>query len=295
MAQEKLSSSKSPLVGDLLVLIAMAIFATYALFLRSFANIPVAVFLISFQVVGAFASILIAVLQKEKFPPQAAWKLLLALAFVASANDLCYFFSFRMTTIANAELAHQMVSCFVAVLAPLLLQEKTLRSEWLALAFSLAGIGVLYSDKTQFSRQSDLAGISLALLSALFYALLIVLYRKLNQLHIRLSVINASRYLISILMVSPLLCVSSVWTPGFNDLVILLSFGLLFAVLASFMHNYAMSLTRALHVSVIGKTEPVFAIICAGLFLHEPVTMPECLGGLLILGSTLWLATQRDK
>ncbi len=280
------------LYGDLLVLFAMSLFGGYALFLRFFPDINPLLFLLAFQVVGLVFFWPMA--WRQGFPALSSRekRLLAALAVVALANDLTYFVAFRLTTVANAAVAHQMVSVFLLFFAPLFLKEKTRRNEWIALGLAVIGTGVLYSDGIALGWSHTL-GITLGLASAVFYALLIVLYRKLvkEESGRTVSVVNTWRFALSVLILLPIL--------GWNGTLVemnwsmfwpLAAFGFLFAFVASGIHNYGISRTRALHVSILGKSEPVFATAYAVFFLSELPTIPAIVGGILIIGSSFWLA-----
>jgi len=281
----------STLIGDCLVLIAMALFGTYSLFLRLCPNIPTLEFLLAFQLVGAAVlGIHECFTERKAAIDKRAWFLLGALTLVALGNDLCYFAAFRLTSIANAAVGHQTVSIFLLLLAPLFLGEKTTRSEWLALVVALLGVAILYSDHFGFTQRHDLLGTSLAVLSGLFYAVLIVLYKRLHALGLSIATINWWRYFFSAILLLPIVLSLEHWQPSSLDLLILVDFGVLFAVIAAGLHIYAMSRTRAMHVSIIGKSEPVFATVYALLFLSEVPSAQAVIGGILIVGSSIWLA-----
>src|SRR5271156_4351512 len=108
-----ISKRNSILTGDVLVLVAMALFGSYPLFLRFFPNIPTLAFLLAFQVVGAVAFGSFQCFSERTPIKGNRLALLAALAVVASGNDLAYFFALRLTSVANAVLAHQMVSGFL--------------------------------------------------------------------------------------------------------------------------------------------------------------------------------------
>ena len=80
-----------------------------------------------------------------------------------------------------------------------------------------------------------------------------------------------------------------------DDLALLVAFGILFAVIASGIHNLGISRTRSLHASILGKSEPVFAIIYAWIFLSEGPSMRTVIAGVLIIGASTWLALRAHK
>jgi drug/metabolite transporter (DMT)-like permease len=50
-----------------------------------------------------------------------------------------------------------------------------------------------------------------------------------------------------------------------------------------------------MHVSIIGKSEPVFVIIYSFLLLGSVPTTLALVGGVLIMGSSVWLALQEQE
>lgn len=275
--------------GDSYVLLAMLIFGTYPLFLRFFPEIPLITFLFSFQVVGVLAFLLLQYKKGFSKISRSQIILLTTLAIVALGNDLSYFLAFRLTSVANAALGHQMVSVFLLFLASIFLKEKTRQKEYLALGASLLGILIIYSRGLSVHSATDIIGISLSLLSALFYALLITHYRYLSR-EFSVVTINFFRYLISTILLLPIIFFFQDFRVSGNEIPILVAFGILFAVIASGIHNLGMSQTRALHVSIIGKTEPIVAVCYAYLFLHEIPSLEAILGGTLIIGASFYLA-----
>lgn len=286
--------------GDALVFASMLIFGSYILFLRFFPVIPAFMFLFAMQAIGAIGFFFFA----EKKCLVSAFRknirLFLGLVLVTLGNDLSYFMAFRMTSGANAAFSHQMVSVFLLFFAPWFLAERTTKNEWWALIVSFIGLGVLYIPAISFrggqTMWTNIGGIGLGTLSAVFYALLIIGYRKLNQERgLPISEINFWRFSVSTILMLPVIIYAGGVEIIQTNLWTLAAFGLLFAVIASGMHNYAIAHTRALHVSIIGKSEPIIAALYAFLWLNETPTAFILLGGALILGSSVWLAFQKEN
>lgn len=285
--------SAPTIAGDFLIFLSMGIFGTYPLFLRFFPKIPTINFLFFFQIVGALAFFFIILIRHESYAVSLKTKqLLFLLALSAILNDLCYFAAFRLTTVANAALSHQLVSVFLLFLAPYFIKEKSRKSESIALGVSILGVIFLYSKGLTLGNRADLYGISLGILSAFFYSLIIMLYRYLPTCGMTISYINFWRYtLSSVLLLPVVLSFASIKT---EELLPLTLFAFLFAVIASGIHNLGLSKSRALHGSIIGKSEPVIAGLYAFIFLAEVPTPTVVLGGLLIVGSSIWLAVKDD-
>lgn len=280
--------------GDSWVILAMLIFGTYPLFLRFFPHIPTLLFLFFFQLVGALTFLLLQF--RIGFPSLNRFSifLFLSLAVVALGNDLSYFIAFRQTTVANATLGHQMVSVFLLFLTGVFLGERTQPKEYLALLFSLIGIGIIFYPRLSLQSSQDILGISLSVLSAIFYAFLIIHYRYLSR-KFPITTINFFRYSFSTLLLLPMTAVFKNFHFTNFDLGVLLIFGFLFAVVASGIHNFGISKTKALHVSIIGKSEPVITIFYAFLFLKETPSLEVIFGGALIIISSLFLSLEKPK
>lgn len=283
--------------GDVLIFLAMAIFGSYPLFFRLFQGIHPLTFVLAFQVIGAVAFLILSAGRIHAAHSPRDWMLLLGLALVALANDVLYIASIRLTSIANAAVAHQSVSIFLLPLAPLILQERTRREEWIALIFSLLGISVLYWGGFRLSTADDLIGITLGILSGLFLALLFILYRVVpdQDRGINTRMVNFWRYIISAILLLPFAPLMGITTVSQSDVIPIVMFGALFAVVASGIHTFALNQTRSLHASIIGKSEPVFAMIYAFFVLNEQPTVEVMVGGILIIGSSIWLALRKEK
>ncbi len=278
------------LQGDLLVIASMVIFGSYPLFLRFFPEIPALAFLFAFQVVGALA---LAITGGIGRPTRPELLLLIGLAVVAIGNDLCYFLAYRTTTVANAAIAHQSVSIFLVFLTPLLLKEATRRQEWIALSVSLVGIVILYSRGAGLDGGDNLLGITFGVLSGFFYALLIISYTVILRRGLRIRMVNFWRYGISTALLLPFVSLLGVSAIRPGDLIPLIAFGVLFAVVAGGIHVLGISRTRPLRASILGKTEPVFAIVLALILLNEVPSIEAVIGGVLIIGSSVWLTLSK--
>lgn len=294
-ASEK-EEKRSLLSGDVLILLAMAIFGLYAIFIRLFPGVSPLAFLFAFQLVGA-ASFAIPSLRDPTNISRAKRQvpLLFSLALVAMGSDLLLFLAVRMTSIANATVAHQSVSIFMLFLAPLFAKKKTRKQELVALSISMLGMSLLYYRGLQVGTGKDIAGISLGVLSGLFYALIILLYGLIHSRGVSLTMTSFVRYAISTLLLAPFIPLMGLNSVKPHDLFPLLVFGLTFAVIATAIHTAGITKTRPLHATILGKSEPVFAIVYAVFILGEAPTTEAVVGGVLIAGSSVWLAVRKEK
>lgn len=239
------SISKLPFSrGDGMVLLAMAMFGTYPLFLRFFSSIPFLYFLFAFQIIG-FLGFGLATKREHKAVPfnPRLMRLFFLFAAVAVLNDVCYFWGFRLTLVANVAFAHQMVSVFLLFLALRFLGEKVRKNEWTALVVALIGIALIYGGGLSFGR-NDLLGITLGL-AGFFYACVILFYRYLPSRGLTNARINAWRYGLGIFLVLPFVNDLGGKALTWADVGALLFFGLFFAVIGVRIHSIAMGVKQA--------------------------------------------------
>lgn len=284
---------KMKISGDVLISVAMLLFGAYSLFLRFFSAIPTITFLFAFQIVGVIGFFFLVPQRKFLLGRLQNYQFLIALAVLSLANNLSYFLAFRLTAVANAAIAHQMVSVFLLILAPWLIGEKTKKNEFVALVISLLGITILYGGGLTFTRSMDFWGITLGLASAVFYALLIILYRHLPQRGIPIETVNFWGYAIGAVILLPFMPIVGGFAITMKDILPLALFGFIFAVIAVWIHTSGISRTRPLHASIIGKSEPVIASFYALIFLGEIPSAYVLIGGAMIIGASLWLALDK--
>ena len=282
--------------GDVLILVAMAIFGLYAIFTRLFPGVSALAFLFAFQLVGATSFAVVALRDSVNITrAKRQAPLLLSLALVAMGSDLLLFLAARMTSIANATVAHQSVSIFMLFLAPLFAKKKTKKQELVALAISLLGMSLLYYRGFQAGTEKDITGISLGVLSGLFYALIILLYGLIHSRGVSLTMISFVRYSISAILLLPFIPWMDLNSMESHDLLPLFVFGFTFAVIATAIHTAGITKTRPLHATILGKSEPVFAIVYAVFILGQIPPGEAIAGGVLIAGSSVWLALRKEK
>ena len=284
------------------ILTGLLVFGLYGIFIKVFqSRISPFTFLCAFQAVGLLAWWIAYFAIGHDW----GWKMtdkeklyLFLFAFVALGNDLSFFYAMKLTKIANAVLAHQMVSLAMVFLAPLFLGEKRRGKELISLAISIFGLAIIYLGADRSGGTSDFWGITLGLISAVFLAFLIIFYKLLDKGGMSLSKMNTYRFLGSMFLLLPLTQIKELEF-GFKaeggDLSVLLVFGFLFAFVASGIHNYGISRARGMVSTILGKMEPVIAAIYAWWLLGEEVPITTLIGGIIIVGSSIWLAFGQAK
>lgn len=206
--------------------------------------------------------------------PEAAAALFLALlsiSFVA-AN--------KLTNAATAILLQYTAPVWVAMLAPLLLRERTNGLDWLFIALTFGGMGLFFLDSLSVR---GLAGIGAAMFSGLCYAGLAIALRR-------------GGAGLGMLYGNILLCLSGlfVWGPPWppaRDIALLALAGVFMFALPYHLFSLAGRGASALEMVLVTSLEPVLNPIWVFLVLGERPGPWALIGGAAVFACiTLWSA-----
>ncbi len=198
--------------------------------------------------------------------------------------------SFKYTKIANAEFLHYTMPVFVLILAVWLLKEHLNFYKIILFLVSILGMGMIFIEQLDF--KTSLFGNSLALLSAIFYALAVILTRKVK--HLGAYTITFWHMVFNLIF---LLGPAIIFFSGVNatSLFYILLYGIIVCFMALVFYFKGLVVTEASIASIVLLFEVVAASAVAWLFLGESLTWLSILGGLLILGSSAWLFLRMKK
>ena len=262
--------------GSFLIIFAVAIFGLYGVFIRFIAASPE--FILFFMSVIVTIVFALGFLKKKTlFSVRNHRKAAILIGLAGVGNNLSYFMSFKLTTIANATLAHYTAPIFVAIMAPFFLREKLEKSTVAALLMSFIGLSLIsngiYLGSDQF------LGIALATLSGLFYALSIILYKRMKDLPIYTIIFY--QFFIGMLILIPFAAMN-IPILDVSNIIWLLIFAGLFGIFAILIHLNGIKRVKAQHAGILGYAEPLAATAYAILLFSEVPTLFTIIGGLLI-------------
>jgi drug/metabolite transporter (DMT)-like permease len=217
----------------------------------------------------------------------------LAVAF--TLNNALFISAIKATTIANAVLTHYLAPVFVVLFGMLLLGEKATRRSGSALVLSLGGLAViLWPNEIRFTDQHFL-GLALGTLSALFFALEIVLKKVLIRQHSADAVV-AVYLMISVLLLAPAVSLREIPSVDSRSLVLLAVSGLVVSGIGITLFTSALRMVKAQHAGIISYLEPLGAIVLGIAVVGESPTLATVLGGaLILLGTCFVVAAPSDR
>lgn len=277
---------KSP---RMMLAVSMFIFGTLAPFVR---NIPV-----SSGELALYRAILAAalvsaflLLTRQKIPFSAIKKqipLLLLSGMAMGGNWILLFQAYKYTTVSVATLSYYFSSVIVMVAAPLLFREKLTGKQ--ILCFLMSTLGIVMITGVGLRGGSDAIGILCGLGAACLYSCVVLLnkfIRGVEGIHRTLL-----QFLAAIVILVPYVLMTSGVTLGsMNGLgwVCLLVVGLFHTGITYCMYFSSLKDVSGQQAAILSYVDPLVAVVISVTVLGEPLTMMQLIGGILILGFTLW-------
>ena len=269
---------------------SMAIFGTLGPFVR---NIPVssgelALYraVLAALLIGAFLLV-----TRQKIPFAGIRKevpLLLASGVAMGINWILLFEAYKYTTVSIATLSYYFAPVIVTVVSPFLFREKLTGKQILCFVMSTLGI-VMITGIGEVSGGSDLTGIFFGLGAAAFYATVVLLNKYIRNVEgIHRTFLQ---FLAAIVILIPYVAVSGgVTLGGMNGIgwVNLLVVGLIHTGITYCMYFSSLKELPGQKAAILSYIDPLVAVVISVVVLGESMTVWQVVGGLLILGFTLW-------
>ena len=275
--------------AKLLMAVAMFIFGTLAPFVRhigvSSGELALYRAVMAAVLVGAF---LLVTRQKISIGGNRRELLLLLLSGAAmGVNWILLFEAYTYTTVSVATLSYYFAPVIVMVVCPLLFSERLTPKQILCFVMSTAGLVLITG--TAGGGGQDLWGIAFGLGAAVFYATVMLLnkfIKGVTGLH-RTFI----QFLAAIAVLLPYVALTGGCTLGGLDRVgwgALLVVGILHTGVTYCMYFSAVKDLPGQKVAILSYVDPLVAVLVSVVWLGEDITVPQIVGGALILGFTLW-------
>ena len=269
---------------------AMTVFGTLGLFVR---NIPV-----SSGELALYRAVLAALLLAafflvtgQKIPFAKIKKevpLLLASGVAMGINWILLFEAYKYTTVSAATLSYYFAPVIVTVVCPLLFKEKLTGRQILCFIMSTAGL-VLITGIGDMGGGQDLIGILFGLGAAVFYAAVVLLNKFIKNVEgIHRTFLQ---FLAAIVILIPYVLSTSGITLGTlsgKGWVNLLVVGLVHTGITYCLYFSSLKELPGQKAAILSYIDPLVAVLISVTVLGESMTLWQAVGGLLILGFTLW-------
>ena len=199
-------------------------------------------------------------------------------------NWVALFAAYRMLNVSLATMIYYAGPMLVLLFSPLLFREKLTPQKIAALAVVAVGLFCITGSIT--SSGLSLKGLTAAVLSALFYTLLIVFNKRI----VRTGGMQTAALELDVAFVVVLLYVlltAGLPHPVKSDIPYLLVISLVNTGLAYLLYFSGLQKLPGQSVALISYVDPVSALVFSALLLHESMTPLQILGAVLIIGGAL--------
>ena len=276
--------------AKIMLIISMVIFGTLGIFTRNIA--------ISSGELALYRAILAAVLifvylivtkQKTDFRSIKKELLLLLLSGTAMGiNWILLFEAYKYTTISAATLSYYFAPVIVIVACPILFKEKLSGRQMICFLMSALGL-VLITGIGDLRNDNDFIGILFGLGAALFYAAVILLNKFIKNVE---GIYRTFLQFISaIVILIPYVKMTSGVTLGnlnFTGWVNLLIVGFIHTGITYCMYLSSLKELPGQKAAILSYIDPLVAVLISVAILGETMTIWQAIGGIFILGFTLW-------
>ena len=271
-------------------MITMVIFGTMAPFVRqvSVSSGELALY----RAILALLLIGPAQLLSKQRPGKGQLKKMLPLLLLSGAamgfNWLLLFQAYKYTTVSVATLSYYFAPVLVTVLCPVLFKEKMKLVNWLCFVFSTVGIVLLTGLGDPSQGQNNLVGIGFGLGAAVLYASVMILNKYIK------NVPGLQRTLFQLLAATLVLLPYVLFTGGITlekldptGWICLLVLGLIHTGANYCLYFSSIKDIPGQKAAILSYLDPLVAVVISVTALHESISVPQIIGGALILGFTL--------
>lgn len=219
---------------------------------------------------------------------------IVAVGGLLAVNWALYLGALQLTKVSVAVLLGYCGPVFVAALTPVLARETFDRRLLVPLALALAGVAVIVGPRElSLENGRQLLGAGLALASAVTYATLVLVAKRLIQ-GVPSAVYMLGEYAgAAVLLLPAVLLLDGPSAPV--EWVGLAGLGILNTAVTGMVFFSGLRLVRADHAAMLTYAEPVSAMLLSAAFLGEPITLMTAVGGALVVSGGVMVARMEPQ
>lgn len=274
----------------LMMIASMAIFGTLAPFVRN-VNVSSGELALYRAILAAALIGIFLLITRQKIPFGKIKKdipLLLFSGIAMGINWILLFEAYKHTTVSIATLSYYCAPVIVTVISPLLFREKLTLKQIICFIMSTVGV-VLIMGVIDNKGNSHIVGILFGLGAAVFYATVVLLNKFIKNVE---GIHRTFLQFISaiVILVPYVLCTSGITLQNLDKKgwVNLLIVGLIHTGITYCMYFSSLKELPGQKAAILSYIDPLVAVIISVSVLDEVITERIIIGGLLILGFTLW-------
>ena len=274
-----------------MLMASMAIFGTLAPFVRRIGLTSGELALYRAVMAASLIAVFLLV-TKQKIPLAAIKKeipLLLLSGMAMGFNWILLFQAYKFTTVSVATLSYYFAPVIVTVLCPILFRERLTKKQIICFVMSTLGLVLITGIGDLSGASSHLTGILFGLGAASLYATVIMLNKFIKNVE------GIHRTFLQFLAAIVVLIPYVAFTSGAN-LGVMDGMGWVCLLIVGFIHTgvtYCLYFTSLKDIpgqkaAILSYIDPLIAVVISVTILGESMSFVQIIGGVLILGFTLW-------
>ena len=215
--------------------------------------------------------------------------LLLFSGMAMGFNWILLFEAYKYTSVSAATLSYYFAPIIVTVVCPFLFHEKLTKKQILCFIMSTFGVFLITGIPDFQNMGRDTIGILFGLSAAVFYATVILLNKFIK------NVAGIHRTFLQFLAAIVTLIPYVACTNGFhlNTLdskgwINLLIVGLIHTGITYCLYFSSLKELPGQEAAILSYVDPLMAVVISVAILGESISLPQIIGGILILGFAIW-------
>lgn len=282
---------KNFLSARMMLVISMTVFGTIGLFVRNI-NLPSGEIALYRAVLAALLIGIFLLITKQKIPFAKIKKelpLLILSGVAMGFNWILLFEAYKYTTVSVATLSYYFAPVIVTIACPILFKEKMGLKQWLCFVMSTVGIVLITGIGDLSQGSSHIKGILFGLGAASLYATVILLnkfIKNVDGIHRTfLQFLSAIVVLVPYVLLTDGVNIHKLDSKGW---IFLLAVGLIHTGVTYCLYFSSLKELPGQKAAILSYIDPLVAVLVSVVVLKETMTVMQVIGGLLILGFTLW-------
>ena len=278
------------------LIVSMAIFGTLAIFVRniSVSSGELALYraVLAAILIGGYLLITGKKTNTKNNPFSCTKKELFLLLFSGMAmgfNWILLFEAYKYTSVSAATLSYYFAPIIVTIVCPFLFHEKLTGKQILCFVMSTLGVFLITGIPDFQNMGRDTIGILFGLSAAVFYATVILL----NKFIKNVAGIHRTflQFLAAIVTLLPYVAATSGFnlnildTKGWMNLLIV---GLIHTGITYCLYFSSLKELPGQEAAILSYVDPLMAVVISVTILGEAISLPQIIGGILILGFAIW-------
>ena len=201
--------------------------------------------------------------------------------------------AYRQVGVSVASLGYYCGPIIVMALSPILFNEKLTKR--MLLCFSTVIVGIVLVDGNAFYESHNFTGIAFALMSAVMYAVMLCLNKKVEGVSgEENATVQLTAAFVAVFMFSTIKQGLHFGIQA-SDIAPLLALGLLNTGIGCFLYFSSIGGIKVQTVAILGYLEPLSAIIFSFIFLDEQLLVGQIIGAVIIISGALCAELQPKK